>query len=200
MRNDRRTVAGSGHRKDPLGPARHRSEPRLPPAGITAPDIQPRCRRAALPVAQPPAFAAGVRWRVGGLHATADDHPCAEMPAPAKLCVPTPSGSPFARGRPTAKGDVLCQCPHSPQRSSREDCPRNQLLSPLRWGAVSMSPIASAVFARRSTPASTSLPLAKGETEGVGTHSIFAACVARNGSLLFLFKKKYPASDQPLPA
>ena len=26
-----------------------------------------------------PAFVAGVRWRVGGLHATADDHPCASL-------------------------------------------------------------------------------------------------------------------------
>ncbi len=119
---------------------------------------------------------------------------------PRSCASPPPPSPPSEGGRPTAKGDVLCQCPQSPQWSSREDCPRNQILSPLRWGAVSMSPIASAVFARRSTSASTSLPLAKGETEGVGTHSIFAVCVARNGSSIFLFKKKYPESGQSLPA
>ena len=40
------------------------------PMRICAYAVMPRQRLA-------PAFVAGVRWRVGGLHATADDHPCA---------------------------------------------------------------------------------------------------------------------------
>src|SRR5271165_2216212 len=32
-------------------------------------------------------FVAGVRWRVNGLHATADDHPCASLARTQGLCV-----------------------------------------------------------------------------------------------------------------